>query len=189
MSHLTRIVNMPSIATDPNSFQSASKASKAAATASNEAISRWSSLPSPSSDAEWIARASEVGKILEIDTINREKANAVPAREVQLLKHSGLVTYLGPAQFGGGGGSWETAYKLIREVSKADGSIGQLLGYHLVWFWHARVLFPDDQYFAFIEREVKNKSFFGGAVNPRDSDLSIKDLGSEISFSGTKSFS
>lgn len=138
-----------------------------AVTVSQEAIARWTRDPVPASDSAWIKRASEVGEILEIDTVEREEANAKPEREVELLKASGLVTYLGPKEFGGAGGNWETAYKLIREISKADGSIGQLLGYHLVWFWHARVLFPDAQYFAFIEDEVVNRSFFGGAVNPR----------------------
>jgi alkylation response protein AidB-like acyl-CoA dehydrogenase len=157
--------------------------------ASQEAIAQWQKQPQPDSPQAWIARAKQVGDILSIDAVQREESQAIPEREVQLLKESGLVTYLGPKEFGGAGGTWDIAYKLIREVSKADGSIGQLLGYHLVWFWHARVLFNDKEYFAFIEKEVRNKSFFGGAVNPRDSDLTIKDLGQEISFSGVKSFS
>lgn len=173
----------------PSVTQDNIKLTQAAIAASDEAVARWASLPAPSTSNEWINRASEVGKILEIDTVEREAANAIPEREVQLLKYSGLVTYLGPKEFGGGGGSWETAYKLIRQISKSDGSIGQLFGYHLVWFWHARVLFPDDQYLEFIKHEVENKSFFGGAVNPRDSDLTIQDLGSEISFNGSKTFS
>lgn len=166
-----------------------SKSSAAAIKLSEEYIARWNAAPTPNTDDDWIKRASELGDILKVDTVEREKANAIPEREVELLKQAGLVTYLGPKEFGGAGGRWETAYRLIREVSKADGSIGQLLGYHLVWFWHARVLFPDAEYLKFIEREVRNKSFFGGAVNPRDSDLSIKDLGDEISFSGSKTFS
>ncbi|ORY80858.1 putative acyl-CoA dehydrogenase [Protomyces lactucae-debilis] len=169
---------------------SASNGNKVSAQqATQEAISQWQKGQQPSSPTEWIARAKQVGDILAIDAVEREQAQAIPEREVQLLKESGLVTFLGPKQFGGAEGTWDIAYKLIREVSKADGSIGQLLGYHLVWFWHARVLFNDAEYFEFIENEVRNKSFFGGAVNPRDSDLKIKDLGSEISFSGVKSFS
>lgn len=156
---------------------------------SQEYIARWHAEAAPSSAHEWIKRASEVGSILQLDAVEREKANAIPVREVSLLKHSGLVTFLGPREFGGAGGTWETAYHLIREVSRADGSIGQLLGYHLVWFWHARVLLSDAEYSIFIEHEVRNKSFFGGAVNPRDSDLTIKDLGDQLSFSGSKTFS
>ena len=58
------------------------------------------------------------------------RAGATPYAEVQLLKDSGLVTLLGPAEHGGAGQEWPTAYRVIREVAKADGSIGQLLGYH-----------------------------------------------------------
>lgn len=179
---------MPSI-TNGAVQNGSAKVNNNATQLSNEAISRWKSQPEPSSGLEWIARAAEVGAILVVDAVERDKANAVPEREVELLKQSGLITFLAPKEFGGASGTWEIAYLLVREVSKADGSIGQLLGYHLVWFWHARVLFPDTEYYRFIEAETINKSFFGGAVNPRDSDLSIKDLGDEISFSGSKTFS
>ena len=34
---------------------------------------------------------------------------------------------------------------MIREVAAGDGSIGQLLGYHLLWSWAARLLGTREQ--------------------------------------------
>ena len=87
----------------------------------------------PTSSDDWIARAHEVAAILATDAAARDRAAATPTAEVALLKASGLVTLLGPVEHGGGGQEWPTAYRVIREVAAGDGSIGQLLGYHLLF--------------------------------------------------------
>ncbi|GAA1957849.1 acyl-CoA dehydrogenase family protein [Amycolatopsis minnesotensis] len=140
-------------------------------------------------EAEWLATARDVAAKLAVDAVERDRANQTPHREVRLLKDSGLVTLLGPPEHGGGGQSWETAYRVTREVARADGSIGQLLGYHYLWAWAARLVATDEQIAAVEELYTTNKLFFGGAVNPRDSDLTITDEGDEIVYNGHKSFS
>ncbi|NEA33474.1 acyl-CoA dehydrogenase family protein [Streptomyces sp. SID13031] len=147
------------------------------------------SAVTPKTPEEWIQRAAEVAAILAVDAVERDRAGATPYEEVRLLKESGLVTLLGPVEHGGGGQTWPTAYQVIRTVATADGSIGQLLGYHLLWFWAARLVGTPEQ-IAHVEAEAtKNKWFFGGAVNPRDSDVVVADEGSTIVFNGRKSFS
>jgi alkylation response protein AidB-like acyl-CoA dehydrogenase len=139
--------------------------------------------------AEWLTTAKEVSAKLAVDAVERDKANAAPFAEVQLLKDAGLVTLLGPVEHGGGGQSWDTAYRVTREIARADGSIGQLLGYHYLWAWAARLVATDKQVSAVEELYTTNNFFFGGAVNPRDSDLSIREEGDEIVYNGHKSFS
>ncbi|GAA0959612.1 monooxygenase [Kribbella koreensis] len=147
------------------------------------------STVTPRTPEQWIQRAAEVAAILAVDAVDRDRAGATPYDEVRLLKESGLVTLLGPTEHGGGGQTWPTAYQVIRTVATADGSIGQLLGYHLLWFWAARLVGTKEQ-IAHVEAEAtKNKWFFGGAVNPRDSDVVVADEGSTIVFNGRKSFS
>lgn len=143
----------------------------------------------PTSAEGWIARASEVAQLLAVDAVARDKGHAAPTDEVQLLKDSGLVTLLGPVEHGGAGQDWPTAYQVIRRVAAADGSIGQLLGYHLLWFWAARLVGTKEQIEAVEADATKNKWFFGGAVNPRDSDVVVTDEGDTIVFDGAKSFS
>lgn len=150
---------------------------------------RWRGAAQPQDSAAWIARAQEVADILAVDALERDRANEAPHREVALLKASGLVTLLGPVEHGGGGQTWATAYRVIRTVARGDGSIGQLLGYHYLWAWAARLVATDAQVAAVEELATTGTLLFGGAVNPRDADLVIRDEGDTLVFSGRKSFS
>ncbi|WP_371741724.1 acyl-CoA dehydrogenase family protein [Herbiconiux sp. VKM Ac-2851] len=150
---------------------------------------RWRDAARPQTSAEWLERAAEVSDILAADAVERDRAGLAPHREVALLKASGLVTLLGPVEHGGGGQTWATAYKVIRAVARGDGSIGQLLGYHYLWAWAARLVATEDQIAAVEELYTSQSLLFGGAVNPRDSDLSIRSEGDTLVFSGRKSFS
>ncbi|WP_291044545.1 acyl-CoA dehydrogenase family protein [Herbiconiux sp.] len=150
---------------------------------------RWRDEARPEDSAGWIARAREVADILAVDAVERDRANATPHAEVRLLKEAGLVTLLGPREHGGAGETWDTAYKVIRAVARGDGSIGQVLGYHYLWAWAARLVATDEQVAAVEELYTANDYLFGGAVNPRDSDLTIREDGDDLVYSGRKSFS
>ena len=158
-------------------------------TAPSTLESRWAHASNPTDAAGWLARATEVSDILAVDAVERDVANVTPHVEVALLKDAGLVTLLGPVEHGGGGQSWETAYRVIRIVARGDGSIGQLLGYHYLWAWAARLVATEDQIAAVEELYTSANLLFGGAVNPRDSDLIIREEGDELVFTGRKSFS
>lgn len=153
------------------------------------ASSPWASTPRPTTPQEWLDRAAEVAGILAVDAVERDRAQAVPHAEVRLLKDSGLTTLLGPVEHGGAGLTWETAYQVIREVASGDGSIGQLLGYHYLWAWAVRLVGTPEQVAAVEELYTTQNLFFGGAVNPRDHDLTIRDEGDEIVYNGRKTFS
>ncbi|MGW1154939.1 acyl-CoA dehydrogenase family protein [Streptomyces rubiginosohelvolus] len=156
---------------------------------STVAPTQWKTLPAPDGPDAWIERAAEVAAILATDAAARDKAGATPYTEIQLLKDSGLVTLLGPAGHGGGGQDWTTAYRVIREVAKADGSIGQLLGYHYLWNWAARLVGTREQWEHVEAEAVRHTWFFGGAVNPRDSDVVVTEDGDDLVFTGAKTFS
>ncbi|KAL2161752.1 hypothetical protein VTH06DRAFT_7534 [Thermothelomyces fergusii] len=148
--------------------------------------SKWSTYPT---DAEgWLQRARDVAAVLAVDAAAREKANKSPRAEVALLKHSGLLRILGPKKYGGGEQPWSVAYKAIREVAKGDGSIGMLLGYHLLWSRTANVVGNDEQADRLQKLIIENNYFVGGAVNPRDSDLKITYDDEKITYNGFKNF-
>jgi alkylation response protein AidB-like acyl-CoA dehydrogenase len=150
---------------------------------------RWRDAARPQTSADWLERAAEVSDVLAADAVERDRAGLAPHREVALLKASGLVTLLGPVEHGGGGQTWATAYQVIRTVARGDGSIGQLLGYHYLWAWAARLVATEEQIAAVEELYTSQNLLFGGAVNPRDSDLRIRSEGDTLVFSGRKSFS
>ncbi|KAL1623610.1 hypothetical protein SLS56_008193 [Neofusicoccum ribis] len=147
---------------------------------------KWSKLPSTTD--EWIARATEVKEVLARDVVKRDRENKTPRAEVVLLKHSGLLKVLGAQKYGGGGQPWEIGYRVIREVAKGDGSLGMLLGYHLLWSTTANVVGTAEQAESLQEYIISNNLFLGGAVNPRDNDLKITSEGDNIRFNGFKNF-
>ncbi|MFH8630933.1 acyl-CoA dehydrogenase family protein [Streptomyces lydicus] len=153
------------------------------------APSDWSTRSAPEGPDGWIGRATEVAAVLATDAVARDRAGATPYAEVQLLKDSGLVTLLGPTAHGGAGQDWPTAYRVIREIAAADGSIGQLLGYHYLWNWAARLVGTREQWEQVEAEAARQRWFFGGAVNPRDKDVVVRDEGETLVFSGRKSFS
>ncbi|MCH1867456.1 acyl-CoA dehydrogenase family protein [Nocardioides sp. CFH 31398] len=157
------------------------------ATAEVRAVPEWG--PAPTTPEAWVERARDVASRLAVDALERDRANQPPYAEVRLLKDSGLVTLLGPTRHGGGGQTWTTALRVVRAVSAGDGSIGQLLGYHYLWAWAARLVGTPEQIEAVEQQATENTWFFGGAVNPRDTDLTIRVEGDELVFSGEKSFS
>ncbi|MFB9661280.1 acyl-CoA dehydrogenase family protein [Glycomyces mayteni] len=143
----------------------------------------------PTTPDGWVARAREVAARLAVDAVARDREGATPYAEVELLKDAGLVPLLAPAEHGGGGQDWTTAYRVIRAVAAGDGSIGQLLGYHYLWAWAARLVGTPAQIEA-VERQAAEEGwFFGGAVNPRDDDLVIREEDGELVFNGRKTFS
>ncbi|WP_370248851.1 acyl-CoA dehydrogenase family protein [Nocardioides sp.] len=143
----------------------------------------------PRTSEEWVERARQVATQLAVDVLERDRANQPPHREVQLLKDAGLVTLLGPREHGGAGQDWTTALRVVRAVAAGDGSIGQLLGYHYVWAWAARLVATPEQIAAVEQQATEQQWFYGGAVNPRDADLVITEEGGELVFRGEKSFS
>ncbi|GAB7355327.1 hypothetical protein MBLNU459_g5857t1 [Dothideomycetes sp. NU459] len=142
----------------------------------------------PQDHAGWVARAAKVAEILGKDAAHRDIEQISPFEEVALLKSSGLTKVLGPKEYGGGGQGWDVGYRVIREVAKGDGSLGMLLGYHLLWSTTANVVGTDQQKDELQKLIIENNYFIGGAVNPRDSDLKITSEGDFIVFDGHKNF-
>ncbi|MFD5571988.1 acyl-CoA dehydrogenase family protein [Streptomyces cadmiisoli] len=90
--------------------------------------------------AHWLHVAREAADDLATDAAVRDQAGKAPFDEVSRLREAGLLTLLVPAELGGGGGDWTTAYAAIREIAAADGAIGQLLGCHYFLSWSAGFL-------------------------------------------------
>jgi hypothetical protein len=80
--------------------------------------------------AHWLRVAREAADDLATDTVTREQAGKAPFDEVSRLREAGLLTFLTPAGPQAGGVDWLTAYAVVREITAADGAIGQLLGCH-----------------------------------------------------------
>jgi alkylation response protein AidB-like acyl-CoA dehydrogenase len=132
-----------------------------------------------------VEAARGVAAVLAKDALERDRANAEPLAEAQLLRDAGLPALLLPTTVGGAGLGWATALRVVREIALADGSIAQLLGYHYVnlanlwWVGGLERWGPPS---------AAEQWLWGDAVNPTDPDLVLVPDGDGYRLDGRKTF-
>ncbi|MGW7386001.1 acyl-CoA dehydrogenase family protein [Streptomyces sp. NPDC054794] len=123
--------------------------------------------------AHWLRVARETADDLATDAAAREQAGKAPFDEVSGLREAGLLTLLIPAELGGGGADWPTAYAVVREIAAADGAIGQLLGCHYFLSWSAR-FFSEPVLAAQVERQSAAEQWcWGGGFARQELPLTL----------------
>ncbi|WP_328869154.1 acyl-CoA dehydrogenase family protein [Streptomyces sp. NBC_00287] len=138
--------------------------------------------------AHWLRVARETADDLATDAVAREQAGKAPFDEVSRLREAGLLTLLVPAELGGGGADWPTAYAVVRELAAADGAIGQLLGCHYVLSWSAR-LFAEPALAARIEqRSAAEQWCWGGGLARQEARLTLVTSGDGYVLNGRQSY-
>ncbi|MGP5013662.1 acyl-CoA dehydrogenase family protein [Glutamicibacter ardleyensis] len=143
-------------------------------------------------DAElehWRAVARRVADALAADALARDRANNQPFAEVRLLREAGLLELLVPAEFGGAGAHFETAFEVIRILAAADGSISQLLAYHYINQSSIAFYAPAEAQAAWWRRTVEERWLWGDSVNPVDPTLVLTREGTGYRLNGAKRFS
>ncbi|CUM67370.1 uncharacterized protein PRCAT00005063001 [Priceomyces carsonii] len=154
-----------------------------------QAIKEWKNSSKPDSEEGWISRAKEIAKILKVDAVERDRKGQTPFLEIELLKVAGFINLLGPKEYGGSGEKWELTYRIVMEISKADSSIGHLLGNHYSWFWSPFYFGTEEQRRKWIRIFTQENAYIGGAVNPRNRDMIATPENDEIVLNGRKFFS
>ena len=154
-----------------------------------EGRTHWSGTADDAELAHWDAVATEVATKLAVDVLERDRANLDPTTELDLLRESGLVNLLDPAEFGGGGGHWESAFRVVRILSRVDASIGQLLAYHYINAGNIGFTADPATQAEWHRKTVEGRWIWGDSVNPTDPDLSLTQDGDAFRLNGLKRFS
>ncbi|WP_329123808.1 acyl-CoA dehydrogenase [Streptomyces sp. NBC_01353] len=94
----------------------------------------------PADDEIWPRVTRELADDLAVDAPARDRAGKAPFDEVARLREAGLPALLTPPGPSRRGADWRAACTVIREISAADSSIGELLAHHYVLSWTARFL-------------------------------------------------
>ncbi|GGQ88675.1 acyl-CoA dehydrogenase family protein [Streptomyces althioticus] len=138
--------------------------------------------------AHWLRVAREAADDLATDTVVREQAGKAPVDEVSRLREAGLLTLLTPAGPDGAGADWDTAYAVVREISTADGAIGQLLGSHYFLSWSARFFADPGTALRTKERSAAEQWCWGGGFAPQDPPLTLSRTSRGLVLGGRQSY-
>jgi alkylation response protein AidB-like acyl-CoA dehydrogenase len=88
-------------------------------------------MPSDSATSDpLLATARRLRENFHRDAVARDKAGGRPEEQIALLKQSGLLSARIPTEYGGGGASWLSVLRIVREFARTDGSLAHLFGYH-----------------------------------------------------------
>lgn len=137
----------------------------------------------------WQHVAEGVAATLAPDVLERDRRNADPHAEVELLRNSGLLNLIIPAGWGGEGGHWESALHAVRILARTDASIAQILAYHYANLG-AVVFYGDAQVQErLLRRSAEGGWSWGDSVNPVDPNLELIPDGEGYRLDGVKHFS
>jgi alkylation response protein AidB-like acyl-CoA dehydrogenase len=153
------------------------------------ARTHWTGVADAAERARWDAVAERVATQLGADALERDRANAQPFAEKAILQESGLTTLLDPAEFGGGGGHWESAVRAVRIIARRDASIAQLLGYHYINSANIALVAPAAERERWFRDSIVGRWLWGDSVNPVDPNLTLTEDGPGYRLNGFKRFS
>ncbi|MFB7513534.1 acyl-CoA dehydrogenase [Streptomyces sp. NPDC056144] len=92
----------------------------------------------PADDAIWHRVTRELADDLAADAPVRDRAGKAPFDEVARLQEAGLPALLTAPGADRRGADWRAASAVVREISAADSSVGELLAHHYVLSWSSR---------------------------------------------------
>lgn len=112
------------------------------------------------------ARARALREDFAKDAVIRDRDGGRPSAQIDLLRQSGLLTLLIPRDFGGGEEKWSTILRIVRELSKVDGSLGHLFGYHHLCVASLRSRTNPEQRDRLMRESARNNWFWGNTGDP-----------------------
>lgn len=136
----------------------------------------------------YVTIATSLAEELAATAVERDRQAGLPTQEVQQLKKSGLLSLVIPKQYGGAGATWVEALKVVQELAKAEGSIGQLYSNQLILSIVPLVSGTSEQAEHYCRATAKYHLFWGNAFNTRDTRLTIAPEGNHYRVNGVKSF-
>jgi alkylation response protein AidB-like acyl-CoA dehydrogenase len=120
--------------------------------------------------------------------VERDKRGGTAKIERDLLRASGLLNVTIPADLGGWGMEWPDTMKLIRAFARVDSSIAHLFGFQHLMLASVSLYGSWAQTEELFTETVRNKWFWGNALNPLDKRTSLISKNGGYLINGRKSF-
>jgi alkylation response protein AidB-like acyl-CoA dehydrogenase len=133
--------------------------------------------------------ADQLAAVFAQTAVERDKRGGTAKVERDLLRASGLLNVTIPAELGGWGMEWPDTLKLVRLFARVDSSIAHLFGFQHLMLASVSLYGSWQQTEELFSETVRNKWFWGNALNPLDKRTSLTPKsGTEYQINGRKSF-
>lgn len=140
-------------------------------------------------DTAWLDVVKALAEDFSRTAAERERAGVPPVEEFASLRDAGLLTIVESPLYGGAGYAWKDALALVRIISSANPSVGQLLGYHYVMSQTPGGYDASREDADLRRRAVRERWHWSGSGNPREPNLVLTPDGDGYRLNGRKSFS
>src|SRR5258706_4374224 len=138
---------------------------------------------------DYLAAASKVALKLAETAVERDEKGAHPHQEIGLLREAGLLELVAPIYLAGHAVPWVDTLPVLRTISAADGSIGQLLIYHYVNSYVPLLFGTPAEATYHVQQQVTNRWYVADAINPLSPPLDVIKNKHGFVVNGTVSFS
>lgn len=135
-----------------------------------------------------LAIARELASRFARTAVARDQAGGTPKAERDALRDSGLLGLIIPREFGGLGESWSTTLQIVRELARVDSSVAHVFAFQHLLLATAQLFGRPDQWQPWFEQTVRERWFWGNALNPLDTRTLATPDGDAYRFHGDKSF-
>ena len=132
------------------------------------------------SDQEAIEVAEKLAVEFAKEASKRDHERRLPLQEIQQYSASGLWGITVPRQFGGAAVSYKTLAEVVKIISSADSSLGQIAQNHWAFVEHIRLDANPEQQEFFFDQVLQGKRF-GNAFSEKGSKT-VADLTTIIEF-------
>lgn len=136
-----------------------------------------------------IAIAHALAQRLAVTAVARDAAGGHAASERELIRDSGLLALSVPKQFGGLGADWPTVLHTVRILARADSALAHVYGFHHLQLAGITLYGNAAQQQAILTRTVRERLFWGNALNPLDRRTLAVATSDGFVLDGIKSFS
>lgn len=136
----------------------------------------------------YLDAAVSLSQELAQDAVRGDAKAGISEYQIERLRESGLLPLVVPKEYGGSGATWVEALNIVYELSKADGSIGQLYGNHLNLTLLSQISGTPEQKEKYYRYTSQNHGLWANAIDTWDTRLKISAEGDYFRLNGVKSF-
>ncbi|MDR2151804.1 MAG: acyl-CoA dehydrogenase family protein [Helicobacteraceae bacterium] len=119
----------------------------------------------------------------------RDKSGGTPAKELDLIKSSGLLNFFIAKEHGGTGGNWKQLIAIFTEFARVDSSLAHLFAFHNYQLATVRLYGAKEQWTKLHRDTAANGWFWANALNQLKRDvIATKQSDGSYRWNGVKTF-